>query len=78
MRKRNDVVVLFRKGFCFFFREDGRSFSLSFKFDGLSGPFCLTSQFIVHSLLVVVLNNHICFYNMQLFLLFLTQSTRKK
>lgn len=50
MQKRNDVIVLFLKGFFVCFRVDGRSFSLSFKFDGLSGPFFLTSQFIVHSL----------------------------
>lgn len=50
------------------------SLFLFLKFDGLSGPLFFASQFIVHSFR---LNHHIC-CNMQLFLLFLTQSTRWK
>lgn len=50
------------------------SLFLFLKFDGFSGPLFFASQFIVHSFR---LNHHIC-CNMQLFLLFLTQSTRWK
>lgn len=75
--RRRETMLLFSAN-VFFFEVmflDGRSFSLSLSQIWWSfGSIVFASQFIVHSFR---LNHHIC-CNMQLFLLFLTQSTRWK
>lgn len=76
--RRRETMLLFSANVFFSLRLCSLMVALSLflflKFDGLSGPLFFASQFIVHSFR---LNHHIC-CNMQLFLLFLTQSTRWK